>query len=92
MPREVPDIRVGDRVRMRRPHPCGGDEWTVTRVGADIGMRCATCGRRVMLDRLVYERRLKLVVTPGPPAEEPVDGTAAPDGVPSQDGSNAPAP
>ena len=69
MAREIPEIRVGDVVRMRKAHPCGGDQWTVTRTGADVGIRCSTCGRRVMLDRLVYERRVKLVVEQGPPIE-----------------------
>ncbi len=71
MAREIPEIRVGDVVRMRKAHPCGGDQWTVTRIGADVGILCSTCGRRVMLDRLVYERRVKLVVEQGPPIETP---------------------
>ena len=71
MAREIPEIRVGDVVRMRKAHPCGGDQWTVTRRGADVGIRCSTCGRRVMLDRLVYERRVRLVVEQGPPMEIP---------------------
>jgi hypothetical protein len=53
------EIRVGDHVVLRRPHPCGGTEWTVTRTGADIGLRCTTCGRRVLLDREVLERRAR---------------------------------
>ena len=92
MPRDIPEVRVGDHVRMRKPHPCGGLEWTVTRVGADIGLRCATCGRRVMLDRLVYERRLKAVIRPGPPAIEAAEGAAPDGGFPSQDDPNAPTP
>ncbi|MBM3957641.1 MAG: DUF951 domain-containing protein [Gemmatimonadetes bacterium] len=48
---------VGDRVRLKKPHPCGGREWVVYRVGADIGLRCLTCGRRVMLRRREAERR-----------------------------------
>ncbi len=55
------NIRVGDRVRMRKPHPCGGYEWEVTRVGADIGILCLTCGRRVMLPRSRFERLVKAV-------------------------------
>ncbi|MGD8968006.1 MAG: DUF951 domain-containing protein [Anaerolineae bacterium] len=53
------DIRVRDRARLRKPHPCGGYEWEVTRIGADIGIRCLTCGRRVMLPRAKFEQRLK---------------------------------
>jgi hypothetical protein len=46
-------------VRLRKKHPCGGFDWQVTRLGADIGLRCLTCGRRIMLERPVLERRLK---------------------------------
>ena len=47
----------GDVIRTRKPHPCGGSDWTVTRTGADIKMRCNTCGRLVMLDRDTFLRR-----------------------------------
>jgi hypothetical protein len=53
------DIAIGDKVRMRRPHPCGGYEWKVTRIGADIGLQCLTCDRRVMLPRSKFEKRIK---------------------------------
>ena len=45
------NIQVSDTVRMRKPHPCGGTDWQITRIGADIGMKCLTCGHRVMLTR-----------------------------------------
>lgn len=61
-----PDIHVGDRVRMRKPHPCGGHEWEVTRIGADIGLRCLTCGRRVMLPRSKFNRQMKQVLSSEP--------------------------
>ena len=57
------DVHAGDRVRMRKPHPCGGYEWEVTRIGADIRLRCLTCGRRVMLPRSKFERRVKAVLS-----------------------------
>ena len=57
------DIRLGDQVKMRKPHPCGSDLWTVTRVGADVKIRCQGCGRLVMLDRSVFEKRLKKIVS-----------------------------
>ncbi|MBN1954195.1 MAG: DUF951 domain-containing protein [Anaerolineae bacterium] len=65
-------VAVDDVVQMRRPHPCGGFEWAITRVGSDIGMRCLTCGRRVMLPRARFEKRLKRVV--GRPDAAGVDG------------------
>ena len=56
------EISIGDRVRMRKPHPCRGYEWEVTRTGADIGIRCLTCGRRVMLPRSKFEKQVKQIV------------------------------
>jgi len=53
------EVRVGERVITRKPHPCGGDMWEVTRTGADIGIRCLRCGRRVMLTRERFQRWVK---------------------------------
>jgi hypothetical protein len=50
-------IQPGDQVTLKKPHPCGGREWRVTRIGADLGLECLTCGRRVMLARDEVERR-----------------------------------
>lgn len=52
------DFRIGDVVVLRKPHPCGSHEWTVVRIGADIGLRCRTCNHRVLLQRSEVERRL----------------------------------
>lgn len=60
------EIRLGDRIRTRKKHPCGGDTWIVTRTGADIKIRCETCGRIVMLDRQVFLKRRKAVLSQGP--------------------------
>jgi hypothetical protein len=57
-PIEITPVALNDVVRLRKPHPCGGTEWIVVRVGADIGLKCATCGRRVLLARREFERRL----------------------------------
>jgi len=54
----VVEFRLGDVVILRRTHPCGGREWLVDRLGADVGLRCATCARHVLLDRRSLERRL----------------------------------
>lgn len=56
------DIRVGDIVITRKTHPCGSNRWRVYRVGADIGMRCQGCDRRVMLPRRKFDRAIKQVV------------------------------
>jgi hypothetical protein len=52
-------------LRLRRPHPCGGSEWLVDRLGADIGLRCQGCQRHVMIERRVLERRLVSFVSRG---------------------------
>jgi len=53
------DIRLGDIVRLKKPHPCGSYEWEVVRLGADIGLRCLGCGRRVLLPRDRFRRRVR---------------------------------
>jgi len=57
------DIRLGDVVAMRKPHPCGSSQWEVVRLGADIGMRCGKCGRRVLIPRSQFLRRVKTLVS-----------------------------
>lgn len=59
------DIRLGDVVRLRKVHPCGSFQWQVVRLGADIGIRCLQCKRRVLLERSVFQKRLKAFVTRG---------------------------
>ena len=59
------EIKLGDVVRLKKRHPCGGYQWQVTRLGADIGINCLTCRRRVLLERAVYERRVKELVSRG---------------------------
>lgn len=65
---------IDDVVRLRKPHPCGSYEWKVVRIGADIGLVCQSCGRRVLLPRRVLEKRLKAFVARGPSAPEPPTG------------------
>ncbi len=56
------NFELGDRLRMRKQHPCGNSDWEVVRLGADIGLRCEKCGRRVLLPRSEVERRIKQVL------------------------------
>jgi hypothetical protein len=65
--RAVVPFLLGDVLRLRRSHPCGGDIWLVDRLGADIGLRCRTCGRHVLLERRALERRLVAFVQRGDP-------------------------
>lgn len=55
-------FELGDRLRLRKQHPCGSYDWEVVRLGADIGLRCEKCGRRVLLPRSEVERRVKQVL------------------------------
>jgi hypothetical protein len=57
------ELHLGDVVRLRKPHPCGGTDWVVVRLGADIGLRCLTCQRRVLLARAELQRRFKSLVS-----------------------------
>ncbi len=63
----VLELYLGDVVRLRRRHPCGGDTWLVDRLGADIGLRCETCDRHVMVERPALERRISAFVRRGDP-------------------------
>jgi len=61
----VVEFRLGDVVILRRRHPCGGNEWLIDRLGADLGLRCRKCDRHVLLDRRTVERRLTSFVERG---------------------------
>jgi hypothetical protein len=58
-------LLLGDVVRLRRSHPCGGSTWLVDRLGADIGLRCRTCGRHVLIERRAVEGRIVDFVSRG---------------------------
>lgn len=57
------DVLSGDVIRTKKNHPCGSDEWTVTRTGADIKLRCNRCGRVIMMDRDTFMKRRKALVS-----------------------------
>jgi hypothetical protein len=58
----LPDLQINDHVRLRKLHPCGSYEWIVVRLGADIGLECVVCKRRVLLTRRDLVRRLKAIL------------------------------
>jgi hypothetical protein len=62
----LPELNLEDVVRLRKPHPCGGYEWKIVRLGADIGLECLTCKRRVILPRRELARRMKTITPRGP--------------------------
>jgi hypothetical protein len=57
------DLKIGNVVRLRKQHPCGGFEWEIVRIGADIGLCCLTCGRRVLVPRSKIEKRIKKILS-----------------------------
>lgn len=59
----LPDLKLHDTVRLKKPHPCGSYEWEVVRMGADIRLECLGCQRRVMLPRRKLAQRLKTIIT-----------------------------
>ncbi|MGI5877355.1 MAG: DUF951 domain-containing protein [Christensenellales bacterium] len=68
------EFGLGDTVQMKKKHPCGSDQWVVIRTGADIKIRCTGCGRVVMMNRPLFEKRARRVVrraweqeSPAPP-------------------------
>ncbi|MBI6872845.1 DUF951 domain-containing protein [Clostridium aciditolerans] len=58
---------LGDIVEMKKDHPCGSKEWEITRLGADIKIKCCGCGRIVMLPRSKFEKDVKKVVRQNSP-------------------------
>lgn len=68
---------IDDIVQLRKPHPCGGTQWRVVRLGADIGLKCLGCDRKVLLPRSTLEKRLKRFVSRGALSTSPPGGTAA---------------
>ena len=67
------DVRMADVIRMQRPHPCGGLDWEVVRVGADIGLRCLTCDHRVLMERATLRKRAKAYVSRGPALDPAIE-------------------
>ena len=55
-------FKLNDKVIMKKPHACKTNEWIITRVGADIKIKCINCNREVMLDRLEFMKKLKKVI------------------------------
>lgn len=56
------DIRVGDKLQMKKSHPCGCNIFDVLRIGADFRIKCSRCGREVMLERVKVEKNIKKII------------------------------
>ena len=55
------DIKVGDKLTMKKAHPCGSKQWEVLRIGADFKMRCLGCGHEIMNVRSKVEKNIKSI-------------------------------
>jgi hypothetical protein len=66
------ELFIDDIVQLRKGHPCGSDRWRVVRLGADIGLRCLGCERKVLLPRRELEKRIKRFISRGEPTPTPV--------------------
>lgn len=56
------EYKLGSIVVMKKEHPCGTNEWEITRLGADIKIKCINCGRSVMLPRIEFNKKLKRII------------------------------
>lgn len=57
------EYKLNSIVVMKKEHPCGSNEWIITRVGADIKIKCQNCGRSIMLPRIEFNKKLKKIVS-----------------------------
>ena len=64
------EIHVGDKIKMKKQHPCGSREWEVLREGADFRLKCVGCGHQIMIARPIMERNIREVLHPGTPSGE----------------------
>jgi hypothetical protein len=71
--RETTPIRLGDSVTLRKPHACGANRWTVTRVGADVRVQCDECGRSVLMPRPRFLRAVRKLERGTADGPEPPD-------------------
>jgi hypothetical protein len=78
MPDGPLELRLGDVVRLRKPHPCGSHDWTIVRLGADIGLRCHGCNHRILVPRRTVEQRLNAFLSRGPAPSEAAGETVTP--------------
>ncbi len=59
---ENKNYTIGTKVVMKKQHPCGTNLWEITRLGADIKIKCLNCKREVMIPRIEFNKKLKKIV------------------------------
>ena len=57
------DYKVGNIVKMKKPHPCGSFDWKILRIGMDFRIECLNCGHSVMLPRAKFVKNVKKVLS-----------------------------
>lgn len=57
------EYKLNSIVIMKKEHPCGTNEWVITRVGADIKVKCLKCERSIMMPRIEFNKKLKKVIS-----------------------------
>ncbi len=60
---EEKKYNVGTILTMKKPHPCGANNWSVVRLGADIKIKCLNCGHVVMLPRVEFNKKIKKIIS-----------------------------
>ncbi len=60
------DVRVGDVLEMKKPHPCGCKQFLVIRAGMDFKIRCQKCARLIEIPRLKAEKNIKRILREEP--------------------------
>ena len=56
---QIIPLRAGDRIRLKKPHPCGGSFFSVLRVGAEVRVKCESCSRDMTVDRIKLEKAIR---------------------------------
>lgn len=57
------EYKIGSKVIMKKPHPCGSNKWEITRVGADIKIKCIKCEHSIMIPRIEFNKKIKKVIS-----------------------------
>lgn len=60
---QIIPLHTGDRIQLKKNHPCGGSVFAVLRVGSEVRVKCETCGRDMTVDRIKLEKAIRTVLT-----------------------------
>ena len=60
---QIIPLHPGDRIQLKKPHPCGKDCFVILRVGSEVRIKCETCGRDMTVDRIKLEKSIRRILT-----------------------------